>query len=229
VSEIAEPMKRMGGDAIFLILKHEIVTGVHQPGTPLREVSLSERFSVSRTPVREALRRLQHERLLERADRGLRVPRIDAREVIQIYDLRIMLEEEVAGQAAQRGDSADLMRLDALMERDRALGSPDDQTRAKCNLEFHAALWAAAHNRVLEDLLNRLSTHVVHAPHSTLSVGHRWDEALDEHQALVDAIAQRRPAEARAVAHKHMETARSLRLELLRDSAVSFPQSRDVP
>jgi DNA-binding GntR family transcriptional regulator len=218
VSDIAEPMKRMGGDAIFLILKHEIVTGVHQPGTALREVSLAERFNVSRTPVREALRRLLHERLLERADRGLQVPRIDAREVIQIYDLRIMLEEEAAGQAAERGDSADLMRLDALMDRDRGLDSPDDQTRARCNLEFHAALWAAAHNRVLEDLLNRLSTHVVHAPHSTLSVGHRWEEALDEHQALVDAVAQRRPAEARNTARKHMETARSLRLALLRDS-----------
>ena len=126
-----------------------------------------------------------------------------------------MLEEEAAGQAAQNRRTADLVRLQALMEQDRSLVGPDNQTQIATNLEFHAAFWSAAHNRVLEDLLDRLSTHSVHAPHSTLSVGHRWEDALDEHDALLDAIRDRWVSDARSIARTHMETARTLRLQLL--------------
>ena len=223
LSGLTDSSERVGGETIFVVLRHEILTGVHPPGTPLREVGLSERFGVSRTPVREALRRLQHERLLERADRGLQVPRIDPQEVIQIYDLRVMLEEDAAGQAAQSRGTADQLRLGALMERDLGLIAPDDQTRVRCNLEFHAAVWSAAHNRVLEDLLERLSTHSIHAPHSTLTVAHRWEDALDEHAALAKAIGERRVEDARNIARQHMETARTLRLQLLREAAVAAP------
>jgi len=213
--------RRVDGDEIFRVLRSEILEGLHSPGTAMRETVVASRFGVSRTPVREALTRLQHERLLERGVRGLQVPRVDPQEVIQIYDLRVMLEEEVAGQAAVGRSSADVIRLEALVERDRALVDPDDQLRTRSNLTFHAAVWTATHNAVLEDQLDRLSTHLIHSPHSTLSVPGRWTESLDEHAALVEAIAGRRVEDARRIARMHMETARSLRLRLIRDGAVA--------
>ena len=219
MAESVDSPARVDGDAIFKVLRAEILAGVHPPGTALREVVISERFGVSRTPVREALSRLQHERLLERAARGLQVPQIDPQEVIQIYDLRVMLEEEAAGQAALNRGAADLMRLEALLERDRAAAEPDDTTRVTYNLEFHTSLWAAARNPILMDLLQRLSTHLIHTPRSTLSVGNRWREVLVEHEALISAISERRSDDARALARVHMETARTLRLQLLRTSA----------
>ena len=217
--ESPEASPRVDGDAIFRVLRSEILAGIHPPGTALREVTISERFGVSRTPVREALSRLQHERLLERAVRGLQVPQIDPQEVIQIYDLRVMLEEEAAGQAALNRGAADLMRLEALLERDRAVVEPDDTTMVTNNLEFHTSVWASARNAVLMDLLERLSTHLIHTPRSTLSVGNRWQEVLVEHEALVTAIADRRSDDARVIARKHLETARTLRLALLRTTA----------
>ncbi|MBP2218089.1 GntR family transcriptional regulator [Arthrobacter sp. CAN_C5] len=219
MSDPAESTGRVDGSVVFRVLRSEILAGVHPPGTPLREVGLSERFGVSRTPIREALSRLQHERLLERAARGLQVPQIDPQEVIQIYDLRVMLEQEAAGQASSSRTASDIMRLEALVERDRDLGSPDDQTRIRCNIEFHTAVSTAANNRVLQDLLERLSTHLINTPRSTLSVGNRWEDALDEHEALVKAIVDQRADDARQIARQHMETARALRLELLKSAA----------
>ncbi|GAA1356673.1 GntR family transcriptional regulator [Arthrobacter koreensis] len=218
---MAQPASsRKDGESIFLTLRSEILSGLHPPGTPMREVNLAERFGVSRTPVREALSRLQQERLLERVARGLQVPQVDPQQVIQVYDMRILLEEEAAGQAARARRFTDQMRLEALLERDRSLQDPDDQTRIKTNLEFHSAVWACAHNPVLQDLLERLSTHLVHAPHSTLSVGQRWEDALEEHAALVDAIDREDADTARTIARNHMATARALRLQLLREGAL---------
>jgi DNA-binding GntR family transcriptional regulator len=214
---------RVDGESIFLTLRSEILSGVHQPGASMREVTLAERFGVSRTPVREALSRLQQERLLERVARGLQVPQVDPQQVVQIYDMRILLEEEAAGQAARSRQFTDLMRLEALLQRDRELTDPDDHTRIITNLEFHAAVWECTHNPVLQDLLERLSTHLIHAPRSTLSMSNRWPESLDEHAELIHAIEVQDADAARRIAREHMETARKLRLQLLRESALHQP------
>jgi DNA-binding GntR family transcriptional regulator len=219
---------RVDGESIFQTLRSEILSGMHPPGTAVRETSLAERFGVSRTPVREALSRLQQERLLERVARGLQVPQVDPQQVIQIYDMRILLEEEAARQAARARQFPDLMRLEALLQRDRQLQEPDDYTRITTNLEFHAAVWNCAHNPVLRDLLERLSTHLIHTPRSTLSTGNRWAESLDEHEALLKAIENQDSDAAGKIAREHMETARALRLQLLRETALQNPLPPNV-
>jgi DNA-binding GntR family transcriptional regulator len=205
--------------AVYRTLRAEIRAGALPPGSPLREIPLAERFGVSRTPVREALRRLEQDRLLVAAERGMVVRVIDPQEVVQIYDLRVLLEAEAAGQAARDRRTADLVRLEGLLDRDRGLAEPDDSARIRTNLEFHGALWQATHNPVLVDLLERLTTHLVHAPHSTLSVADRWREALDEHACILEAVRNRDERTARDLAAAHMSTAREIRLRLLRQAA----------
>jgi DNA-binding GntR family transcriptional regulator len=207
--------------AVYADLREQILSGALPPGTPLREIPLAERFGVSRTPVREALRRLEQDRLLAPGARGMQVRSIDPTEVVQVYDMRVLLEAEAAGQAARSRSDADLMRLEGLLARDRALRDPDDTTRIRTNLEFHAAVWQATHNPVLIDLLDRLSIHLVHAPRSTLSVGDRWTTALDEHDRLVAAVRARDEQAARDIAGRHMTTAREIRLALLREAAAT--------
>lgn len=207
-------MAKIDSDSIHAQLKDDLLRGAFQPGDPLREVALAERFGVSRTPVREALTRLLHEGLLERRARGLFVKEIDPEQIMQVYELRINLEGQAAHEAAAHRTEVDLMRLQALVERDRQLSEPDDATRLSTNIEFHRALWRAAHNPVLEDLLERLATHQIHAPSSTLSVGTRWAESLDEHQSILDSISQRDSEQALVLIRQHMSTAKSLRLQM---------------
>lgn len=205
---------KVDSETIHAELRAEILHGSHAPGTAFKEVALAERFGVSRTPVREALGRLQQEGLLERGVRGLQVRNIDPEQLMQVYDLRILLEGQAALEAAATRTEMDLIRLEGLVDRDRALPDPDDQTRLRTNIEFHSALWTAAHNPILKDLLDRLSTHQIHAPSSTLSVGARWADSLDEHAEMVRLIRNRDGAEAQEAMRRHMGEARRIRLSL---------------
>lgn len=207
-------------ESIFRALHAEILDGTLGPGTPLREVALAERFEVSRTPVRDALSRLEQAGLLTRAQRGLEVQSVDPQTIMQVYEARILLEEQIAGDAALNRTMKDVLRLEALVERDRGLQERDDPTLIRANLEFHRAVWEASRNPVLQDLLAQLSHHLVHAPHSTLTVDGRWEEALVEHARLVEAISRRDAEAARSAARSHFETARGIRLDLLRAAAL---------
>ena len=207
--------------SIYETLRKEISAGTLEPGATLKEVALSERFGVSRTPVRDALMRLTEDGLLERTQRGLEVQGDDPEVVVQVYDMRILLEEEAAGRAAERHTIGEVLRLDALLTRDRRLENPDETTVVRTNLEFHETIWEATHTPVLIDLLNNLSTHLIHAPRSTLGEGDRWERSLDQHEQLLQAIQSRDVETARQTARKHFEEARAIRLQILRDVVAS--------
>lgn len=210
----------MNKDKIYETLRADILSGELAPDTPLREVALASRFAVSRTPVREALGRLEESGLAYRSQRSLRVRGLDPNSIMQVYELRILLEEEACGQAAQARTVRDLLTLEALLERDRALDNPSDAVLIRNNLEFHEATWQATHNRPLIDILQQLCSHLIHAPSSTLSYPGRWEEALDQHAQILAALSDRDSEAARKMARKHFSDARDIRLETLREAAL---------
>jgi DNA-binding GntR family transcriptional regulator len=215
-----EPARRVSSREVYERLRREILGGLLPPGTALREIALAERYGVSRTPVREALRRLEHDKLLEAGDRGLRVRQPTHEEVVQVYDARILLEGAAAEQAARTRGEADLALLDGLLARDLALAAPSPEDRADTNIEFHQAVWRATHNPVLLDLLQRLNLHLIHTPTTTLAAPGRWEQALAEHQALIAAIRDGDVDAAGEVAREHMRTARDVRLRMWRERAL---------
>lgn len=217
----AEKAEKYDRQSIYQTLRQEIAAGAIEAGTILKEVALSERFGVSRTPVRDALMRLTEEGLLERTQRGLEIQGVDPETVVQVYDMRILLEEEAAGRAAERHTISEVLQLEALLARDRNLQNPDNTTMMHANLEFHETIWKATHTPVLIDLLKKLSTHLIHTPRSTLGEGDRWQRSLDQHEQLVKAIESRDVATARQTARQHFDEARSIRLEILRDDVAS--------
>ena len=205
-------------DRVYRTLQEEILRGQWSPGENLRENVLSARYGVSRTPVREALLRLLHDGILDRRGAGIIVRTFSVDDILEIYELRVLLESEAAAGAAKARTEGEVVRLRSLIARDRQLVNPSGDERLAANLEFHRALWAASHNRVLTDLLERLTGYLAHEPQSTLSVGSRWEESLDEHDALVAAIADRDEKTAREIAGAHLTEARRIRVAMFEQS-----------
>jgi DNA-binding GntR family transcriptional regulator len=195
-------------------LRSEIVAGVFEAGAPLVEVALAERYGVSRTPVREALRRLEQDGLVERGDRGLRVRTRSPEEIMEIYEVRIALEATAASAAAERRTELDLMRLRAAADTMAATPVSDPRAMAEANRAVHEAVWAASHNGTIVDLLSRLNNHLTRYPATTLAVAGRWEEAQREHDEIVAAIRDRDGERAAALARSHMTRARDLRLRI---------------
>lgn len=197
-------------------IREAILSGAFEGGRVLSENALAAEFGTSRTPVREALHRLEIERLVERGPRGAIVRATSPEEILDIYDVRITLEGSAAQRAAQQASALDLVRLRARQDDMRALEGRAG--RAAANQAFHRALWAASHSPTLVDLLERVGLHLMRYPTSTLDSDERWAEAIAEHDAIIDAIARRDAEMARSLAERHMSAAREVRLRMYADS-----------
>ncbi len=187
-------------------IEADILEGRLKPGERLEEVMLSRKYSVSRTPIREALRQLAATRLIDLRPRiGAVVARPTAGEVIDLFELVAELEGVAAALAAERLDAA---HLDAITEAhaacQRSAQGNDAEAYYRVNGQFHRAIHAAAHNRVLADEIEVLDKRL--APYRrfiTFRPG-RTREALREHDAILRAIAERDPARARAAMSEHV-------------------------
>lgn len=197
-------------------LKQAITEGELEPGEQLVELALAKWCQVSRTPIREALSRLEQDGLVERNDRGIVVRRRSAEEILDIYEIRIVLEATAARVAAERRTDYDVRILRRLIERSRPV-TADDDSKVDLNRQVHHAVWHASHNESLLDLLGRLDTHLARYPATTLSYPARWEEAKSEHIAMIDAIEARDATAAHDVTLAHFRKARDIRLRLWED------------
>ena len=195
-------------------LRQDILDGTLPPGRPLVEAVLAARYQVSRTPVREALRRLEQDGLVERVDRTMRVRRHSAEEILELYEVRTILETAAVRAAAERRTEFDVARMERLLRRMEASNLTREQ-RAPLNREFHSALWRASHNGVLFDTLERLYVHSLRYLHTTLTGQERWDASLRQHRDIVDAILAGDGEAAAGLLGEHLREARDIRLQLL--------------
>jgi DNA-binding GntR family transcriptional regulator len=199
---------------VYERLCDEIVSGRLADGAPLVEATIASRYGTSRTPVREALRRLEQDGLVERADRGLRVRSRGPEEILEIYEVRILLEAAAARHAAERGTRLDLIRIRHAMDSMPVVDPGDPDAMAAANRVFHKEVWAASRNGTLIDLLTRLNSHVARYPATTLTSPGRWAEALREHAELLRAIESHDGDAAARIAGRHMTSARDIRLRM---------------
>ncbi len=182
MSENRHPSK----DAYEMILQ-AIDLGAYKPGDRLVESELAERFGVSRTPVREALQRLETQLLLKRDGRSLIVASLDHNQLSELYAVRAELEGMAARLAARHGAPEEVRVLRQMVENDRAL-LDDPDALSMANRRFHKQIHLASHNRYLVQQLDLVHRTMALLATTSLAVEGRSEGALNEHDAIVTAI-----------------------------------------
>lgn len=199
-------------DAYALILE-AIDSHVFKPGDRLVESDLADRFGVSRTPIREALQRLETQSLLTRDGRSLIVSSLDHTQMAELYVVRGELEGLAARLAASHATPEEVRVLRDMLEADRALlGDPSALSRA--NKRFHKQIHLASHNRFLVQQLDLVHRSMALLATTSLAAEGRGEDALAEHEAIVKAIENGDADSADAALRAHISKAFVTRLKL---------------
>lgn len=196
---------RRFSDIAVQMLRERILSGRITPGTHVNEVALAEELRISRQPLREALRSLNAEGLVEIIPgRGAYVARFDLKSILQLGDIRLALEGATARLAAERADEEDIGRLTAVLEEIAAeLRAGDD--RYPRHLDFHAVLARATGNPRLAQAVGDVDTKLQLARARSGNDPTRARQALGEHRVICDAVVRRDPDTAEAAMRTHIQ------------------------
>lgn len=211
------PRRGRTTEAITDALREAILDGVMGPSVWLREDELARVFKVSRTPVREALRRLADEGLaVKTVNHGTVVAPLSLDDILALYVVREDLEGLAARLAAVRCPVGLVEQLDDVGRRmEQAAAEKDVATLSRLNLEWHRVLRVGASNSYLDRFLAQVEHAVRRLPSSTLSQPGRGEEAVHEHDAVTRAIAAGDADAAERLARAHMRRAREIRVSVL--------------
>ncbi len=199
-------------DALYLVLE-AIDQGEFRPGDRLVEAELAERFGVSRTPIREALQRLETQGVLARDGRSLIVASLDHDQLGELYVVRAELEGLAARLAAQHAAPEEIRLLWEMVRKDRELVSrPEVLSRA--NKRFHRQIHLASHNRYLILQLDMVHRTMALIASTSLAAEGRGERSLEEHAEIVTAIEARDGDAADLALRQHISHAFETRLRL---------------
>jgi len=208
-------MAALNGSEIFRRLVSAIEDGTLVPGARLREADLAERYGVSRTPIREGLKRLEsHGLAAYEPNRGMIIPVLDNDQINELYIVRAVLEGTVAGLAAQHATAAEIAIFEDMIEADRA-AIDDPEALSRSNRAFHQRLTLASHNRYLIAQVEHMKQFLLLLSGNTFVDPQRREEAVDEHARIVAAVAARDLDAAEAAGRDHIRAAHKVRLQTM--------------
>lgn len=220
-SPTAEQPLRHGSrsEHVYRRLRDAIQHGEYKSGRRVMEIEIADWLKVSRTPVRDAIRRLEAEGMLEHEPRnGLVVARLDRQAVMELYVMREVLEGTAARLCARHASDMELQELSDLIEAEQHMRG-DVETLARQNVRFHSAIHRSAHNRYLEKSLAAVNDSMGLLGTPLMLLPHRAETAAAEHARLFEAIRQRDPEAAEEAARAHVRAAQRERIKRL------FPDS----
>ena len=200
-------------DAYTLILE-AIDAGLYKPGDRLVESELAERLGVSRTPVREALQRLETQSMLTRDGRSLIVASLDHNQLSELYAVRTELEGLAARLAARHATDEEIRVLRGMVRDDRSLLGGDPRALSRANKRFHKQIHLGSHNRFLVQQLDLVHRSMALMATTSFAVAGRDAVALDEHDQIVGAIAAGDGDAAYAALKAHISSAFEVRLRV---------------
>ena len=202
-------------DVVFENLRSAILEGKLKSGQRLMEVQLAEQLGVSRTPVREAIRKLELEGLVVMLPRkGAYVANISVKDLMDVLEIRACLEGLGASLAAERRDDEDIKKLESIeKEFEDAVRTQNIEILLKKDVEFHECIFEAANNKKLEKMINSIWEQVQRFRTTYVSDYNASLSLLDEHQAILKAIKEANVADAKKFAIEHIEKAEQFMLE----------------
>jgi len=199
----------------YIAIRSMIKSGELKPNMPLREVALAESLNISRTPIRQALHRLESEELAIFIPRsGLVVAALDRQRVMELYSFLEALESMAARYMAQYATEEEIAILLDLSRREEDV-LDDAQALSSLNAKFHTTLYRGARNRYLLKTVLSIRDQIFLLGKTTLGNPGRSSQAMKEHRAIVQSIQARSPDAAEAAMRTHIRSAMIERLKLL--------------
>ncbi|QDA37033.1 GntR family transcriptional regulator (plasmid) [Paracoccus liaowanqingii] len=203
------------GQSAYRRLLGDIKSGQLVPGARLREAELASRFGISRTPVREAIRQLEADGLVtHQARQGATIRNLDYAEVIELYEMRSVLEGTAARLAARMAQRVEVKELTEL--NDALAASAPGGAAQELNRQFHRTLLDAARNRFLVKTMSALQKTLLILGPTTLADPTRPEAAATEHAAVIRAIADHDADSAETAMRTHVEAALNARIRAMR-------------
>lgn len=195
-------------DIVFQTLRNAIITGDLQPGERLMETQLAEKLGVSRTPIREAIRKLELEGLVVMVPRkGAQVAQFTEKDIQDVLEVRAALEALAAKLACKRMDDRSFLKLQlAIAEYSYAAKNKDLETMIEKDVEFHDIICNATQNDKLIQLFNNLKEQVNRYRITYLKNVEDSDTVEAEHLAILDALKNKDEEVASDLASKHIHT-----------------------
>jgi DNA-binding GntR family transcriptional regulator len=196
------------GEVAYEALRDAIMSSQFLPGERLMETDLANEMGISRTPVREAMRRLETDGYVVIIPRkGSYVASFSIKDIMDVFEIRTVLEMMAAGKAAERATEDEIRMLKEIVRDVSPWETRNVMTAVDADIRFHALLYKAAGNDRLISLMGDLREQINRFRSTTLATPSRAKYALDEHRAIVSAIADRDPDAASKAARNHVESA----------------------
>lgn len=212
------------------VVRNLILEGKIEPGTRIAEALLCQRLGISRTPLREALKVLASEELVELLpNRGAVVARIGADDTAELFDVLEALETKAAALAAERAGEADfnlMQSLHAQMLEHHAAGRR--ATYYEANQRVHRLLIECARNRALASTHLMISRKIARARYAVTFTQSGWDESVAEHQRIADAFLRRDTATLDDAVREHTRRTAARVLAVLRESETAAESRREA-
>jgi GntR family transcriptional regulator, rspAB operon transcriptional repressor len=213
--------RRKVTDWVYEELKAAIVQLRLAPGSPLREGTLAEQLGVSKTPIREALTRLEQDGLVETTSfKGAAVTGYSRQDLIELYELRELLENTAARAAAESMSEQDRAHLDRVCQQSRKLVTGKDAAKLAALIsEFDTILFDQVKNTRIRALIDNLRAHLTRIGQLTAVIPGRIEASVDEHEKIVEAITARDPDLAEQHMRDHIRSVRDDQLRALAEAA----------
>ncbi len=209
-------------DKVYAELEEDILSGKYERGENLHESALADMLGVSRTPLREAIRRLEQDGLLETIpNKGIFVRGISVDDIIDIYDIRAKIEGLAVERATRKATDEAISELEEILDLQEFYTAKGDYDKSmRMDSRFHGYIYKLCDSLPLTDILCNLHNKIQRFRKMSFSSSSRAKNATDEHRQMLEAIKERDTEKASVLATRHTEKAKENLIKLYKEKGL---------